>query len=248
MPYFAPAAAAELQVYSRIHKYNLNETSGATLADSGSASTANLTLTGSATLNAGTVGTPASEPYLTLNGSTGYLTSGDGPASMTNYGFVVAFWCNTPANPGADGPLMAFGDGNGAVNAGFEMTHLNGTATLQLTRYGVGSLGTLTNAMPLNVWRRYAVWYPPAGTSLTPLLFVDGLLVKTFTATTLTAGATGARLAFGSAYSSPSTYSTPRVAYKMSRIHVISSPATEVGIISMIAAADYYQQAIGATP
>ena len=230
--------------YTPIHKWDLQETSGTTAADSVGAD--NLSIIGGVVLQAKALLLPVATQSVQMNASTGYLLSNaNAPSGMTNYGFVVSFWWFPVTLPGgAENPsLICYGDGS--VNAGFSLIINASSTNLQLIRFGVGNLGTATNAVTIGAWQRIAVYYPPAGSSLAPAIYINGTRVLLGAATTLQAFAT-ARLSVGATWSSGGGGVASGIVHNSyySRLSVVS--CTDISASAWIAWSDYAGQ-VGAT-
>ncbi|WP_209559687.1 signal peptidase I [Frigoribacterium sp. PvP032] len=159
---------------SPVFSYGYNEASGTAALDSSATGRAG-TLSGGVTRVAGACG---SSPYVTLNGTSGQVTT-NAPAVAAPTAFTVESWINLPTNS-AGGKIIGFGN---------QATGMSGQYDRQLWASGTGviTFGTYnggTKTVSTTKTYRDGAWHHVAGTVTTAgvmTLYVDGAVVGTQT-------------------------------------------------------------------
>ncbi|ROS60987.1 signal peptidase I [Frigoribacterium sp. PhB160] len=156
---------------SPVFAWGYNEASGTTTADSGSAGR-------TGTLSAGVSrvgGTCSSSPYVTLNGTSGQVTSSAAAVAAPS-AFTLETWVNLPTTS-TGGKIVGFGNQASGLSGAFDR-HLYVSSTGVIT-FGVYNAGTKTISTPKTY--RDGAWHHVVATmgANGMVLYVDGVSVGT---------------------------------------------------------------------
>ncbi|MBF4579631.1 signal peptidase I [Frigoribacterium sp. VKM Ac-2530] len=173
---FAAASAYECLMPavtdSPVFSYGYNEASGTAALDSSSTGRAG-TLSAGVTRVSGACG---SSPYVTLNGTSGAVTT-NAPAVTAPTAFTVESWINLPANS-AGGKIIGFGNqATGASGQYDRQLWVSGTGVITFGTYNGG-----TKTVSTTKTYRDGAWHHVAGTVTSAgvlTLYVDGVVVGT---------------------------------------------------------------------
>jgi signal peptidase I len=159
---------------SPVFAYGYNEAAGTSTADSSAARRA-ATLSAGVTRVAGACG---SSPYVTLNGTSGAVTT-NAPASAAPSAFTVESWVNLPTNS-TGGKIIGFGNqATGASGQYDRQLWVSGTGLITFGTYNGG-----TKTVSTTRTYRDGAWHHVAGTVTAAgvlTLYVDGVAVGTQT-------------------------------------------------------------------
>lgn len=160
--------------YVPSHSWLMQETAGASLADSLNGNLSPLAISGTFTLAAAQLpGFAASNANVVeVNGGTGGIVSPPQPAGMAAMGFMMMFWWMTTGSVAASPVIGGYGTTTGVV-----LQHAANN-TLIITQSNVGPKGSV-GVSPDGLWRRLALFIQPAGTSASGALFLNGALAVT---------------------------------------------------------------------
>jgi signal peptidase I len=159
---------------SPVFAYGYNEAAGTSTADSSAARRA-ATLSAGVTRVAGACG---SSPYVTLNGTSGQVTT-NAPAVSAPTAFTVESWINLPANSGG-GKIIGFGNQASGQSGQYDrQLWVSGTGLITFGTYNGG-----TKTVSTTKTYRDGAWHHVAGTVTAAglmTLYVDGAVVGTVT-------------------------------------------------------------------
>ncbi|WP_314100685.1 signal peptidase I [uncultured Frigoribacterium sp.] len=157
---------------SPVFSYGYNEGSGTAIVDSSSAGRAG-TLSAGVTRVAGACG---SSPYVTLNGTSGQVTT-NAPAVQAPTAFTVESWINLPTNS-TGGKIIGFGNQASGLSGSYDrQLWVSGTGVITFGTYNGG-----TKTVSTTKTYRDGAWHHVAGTVTAAgvlTLYVDGAVVGT---------------------------------------------------------------------
>lgn len=173
---FASAAAYDCLMPavtdSPVFSYGYNEGSGTAALDSSSAGRAGTLSAGVARVS----GACGSSPYVTLNGTSGAVTT-NAPAVTAPTAFTVESWINLPANS-TGGKIIGFGNQPSGLSGSYDrQLWVSGTGLITFGTYNGG-----TKTVSTTKTYRDGAWHHVAGTVTSAgvlTLYVDGAVVGT---------------------------------------------------------------------
>lgn len=219
--------------YVAIHRWNAQEATGSSLADSGGGTAAPLAVGPTMTLNAGVLpGFAASvNQAVEYEDAAAFLSTAGVPSGMASGNWLIALWW-LPVGSAADA-VVAYGD----ASHGPLLYANSGAWALNLA--DASAIGGAFGAWVTGTWYRIAMWTPPYGSSGTPRIWINGGVPFTPGAVTFTAGSADT-LRLGKDWTGGVTYSKTQV----SRIKVYACGAADA---NLVAVTDYAGQ-IGVIP